>query len=86
MWKIVKKVLRAAVAQPWDYVGEGAPEDWEFRLSPDEGFMAIHNPADGLWVVFEVKTMQPVDSVNSLEKMNKYTRDWGIFLRLLDED
>ena len=48
---LLKKIVRAAVAQPWDYTGEGAPTEWEFRVSPDEDMIAIWNPALGEWVV-----------------------------------
>lgn len=48
---MLKKIVRAAVAQPWEYLGEGAPAEWEFRISPDEDRIAIWNPALGQWVI-----------------------------------
>src|ERR1044072_166946 len=48
---LIKKVLRAAVAQPWEYVGEGAPDDWEFRVSPDEGPFAVYDRRRDIWVM-----------------------------------
>jgi len=82
--KIVKGVLRAAVAQPWDYMSEGAPDDWEFRLSPDEKTFAIYDPNRGEWYL--IQSIQPVAVVHSLAEMDRNTEDWRQFLSVEDPD
>lgn len=82
--KMVKSILRAAVAQPWDYMGEGAPAEWEFRISPDEDTLAVYNPHRGKWVIFrEVVTLAEVDS---LAEMDAHTADWSRYVEDLDAD
>ena len=81
---ILKKVLRAAVAQPWDYVGEGAPDDWEFRVSPNEQHIAMYVPSKELWWIFH--RVEIVREVSSLDDMDRITRDWRQFLSLEDPE
>ena len=81
---ILKKVARAAVAQPCDYMGEGAPNEWEFRLAPDEEMVAVYNPHTGKWVIFrEVVTLA---EVTSLTEMDRNTADWAQFVEVIDDD
>lgn len=81
---ILKKVARAAIAQPWDYMGEGAPNEWEFRLAPDEETLAVYNPHTGKWVIFrEVVTLA---EVTSLAEMDRNTADWAQFVEVIDDD
>lgn len=82
--KFVKGVLRAAVAQPWEYVGEGAPNDWEFRVSPEDGGpMALYNPYLGEWVIFtDVIVLAKATSA----EMDAHTADWRQFLSTEDPD
>jgi len=82
--KVLKAVARAAVAQPWDYMGEGAPGGWEFRLSPEDGGpLALYNPDRGVWLIF-----QYVDVVAEVEcrEMDRHTGDWTQFLPVTDPD
>lgn len=82
--KILKKVARAAVAQPWDYMGEGAPNEWEFRVSPDEQTLAVYSPNTGKWVIFrEVVTLA---EETSLTEMDRHTADWAQYVEVLDDD
>lgn len=82
--KIIKKVARAAVAQPWDYMGEGAPNEWEFRVSPEEDTLAVYNPARGKWVIFrEVVTLA---EVTSLTEMDRGTGDWAQYVEVIDDE
>lgn len=81
---LLKKIARAAVAQPWDYMGQGAPQEWEFRVSPDEGTLALYNPSRGVWVLFrEVVTLA---EVTSLDEMNRHTGNWARFVEELDDE
>lgn len=81
--KILKGVLRAAIAQPWDYMGEGAPADWEFRVAPDSEAVALYSPDRGKWLLFqEVVTLAEA----SVEEMDKYGRDWRQFLSVEDPE
>lgn len=82
--RILKGVLRAAVAQPWEYVGEGAPDDWEFRVSEDEQVLAVWNPSYGQWVIFKEVTV--LAEVKSLTEMDRHTADWRQFLSVEDPD
>lgn len=86
MWKIAKKVLQAAVAQPWDYVGEGAPDDWEFRVEPGERFFAVYAPAEDAWIIYDRKKWVMVARVESLAEMDRNTEDWRQFLSVEDPD
>lgn len=80
---LVRKVLRAAVAQPWDYTGEGAPNDWEFRVSPDETHIALYNPNQDRWVVFhDVVVLAQV----GLREMDAHTGDWRQFVSVEDPE
>lgn len=80
---LLRKVLRAAVAQPWDYVGEGAPEDWEFRVSPDEQTAAFYNPVFGYWKIFQVVELT---ATATRSEMDRHTADWRQFLSVEDPD
>lgn len=82
--RIVKGVLRAVVAQPWDYTGEGAPDDWEFRISPDEETLAVYNPNRGRWFLFHDVVV--LAEVKSLNEMDNHTEDWRQFLSVEDPD
>lgn len=81
---LIKKVLRAAVAQPWEYVGEGAPHDWEFRVSPDEKTCAVYDPGKAKWVLFNA--VQTIAEVESTTEMNAHTEDWRQFLSVEDPE
>lgn len=81
---LIKKVFRAAVAQPWEYVGEGAPNDWELRISPDEQHLALYNPGHGSWYIFHDVVV--LAEVKSLNEMDKNTADWRQFLSVEDPD
>jgi hypothetical protein len=84
MWKLLKKVLRAAVAQPWEYVGEGAPHDWEFRVSPaDDGMCAVYNPVHGEWWIFKDVVIL---AKARMSEMDEHTEDWRQFLSVEDPD
>jgi hypothetical protein len=83
---LIKKVLRAAVAQPWEYVGEGAPDDWEFRVSPDEGTFAVYDPRREIWVMLDSVRLSAVAEVTSLREMDDHTEDWRQFLSVEDPD
>lgn len=81
---LLRKVLRAAVAQPWDYTGEGAPEDWEFRVSPEDGGpLALYNPDRGRWVIFQDVI---VLAEATTTEMDKHTADWRQFVSVEDPD
>lgn len=86
IWRTVKAVARAAVAQPWEYVGEGAAGDWEFRVSPDEGHVAVYDPRRGTWVLLDASALQPVAEEESLKAMDAHTADWRQFLSVEDPD
>lgn len=81
---LIKKVLRAAIAQPWDYQGEGAPDDWEFRIAPDENTLAVYNPLRGKWYLFH--DVMVLAEVTSMDEMDKHTADWRQFLSVEDPD
>lgn len=82
--KIVKKILRAAVAQPWDYMGEGAPGEWEFRVSPEEDTLAVYNPNYGKWVLF--RQVITLAEVASLSEMDRNTADWYRYVEELEDE
>jgi len=84
--KVLKTVLRAAVAQPWDYQGEGAPGDWEFRLSPDEATYAVFDPRRGTWMFMNAGLLCPVAEVERQAEMDEHTGDWRQFLSVEDPD
>jgi hypothetical protein len=83
---LIKNVIRAAVAQPWDYQGDGAPGDWEFRVSPDDRHHACFDPARGTWRIHSASTGEVVAEVRSLDEMNEHTRDWRQFVSVEDPD
>lgn len=77
------KIMRAAIAQPWDYTGDGAPAEWEFRVSPDEDRIAVWNPAVGQWVIFQ----QVVTERTLTQKQgDKQLGDWTRFVEELDDE
>lgn len=81
--KVLKKVLRAAVAQPWEYMGEGAPNEWEFRVSPDEETLAVWNPSKDRWVLFrEVVTLAEATQ----KEMDRHTGDWARYVEELEDE
>jgi hypothetical protein len=86
IWKIVKKVARAAIAQPWDYQGQGAPNDWEMRVSPQETHVAVHDPQRGQWMILDVRTWEPVAEETNQRVMDNHTEDWRQFLSVEDPD
>lgn len=80
---MVRKILRAAVAQPWEYVGGGAPADWEFRVSPDEEMIAVWNPGLGRWVVFsQVVTLQELTQGQG----DRTLAGWSRFVEELEDE
>lgn len=83
---LIKKILRAAVAQPWEYVGDGAPDDWEFRVSPDEAHIAVFGPDHGHWSIIDSRTGMLVAEESNLEEMDRNTADWRQFLSVEDPD
>lgn len=78
---MLKKLIRAAVAQPWDYMGTGSPDEWEFRVSPDEDEVAVWNPSLGQWAVFtEViapRTLDQRQGERDLEGWTRYVEELG---------
>jgi len=80
---IISKIVRAAVAQPWDYMGEGAPAEWEFRVSPDEDRIAIWNPAFGQWVVC---TRVYDDRCLTQAQGERELAEWSRFVQELDDE
>lgn len=82
--KIVKGVARAMIAQPWDYVGEGAPNDWEFRVAPDEESIAVYNPNHGRWVIFKQAVV--LREIRDTGQADRELAQWDQFLPVLDPD
>lgn len=82
---ILKKVARAAVAQPWEYMGEGAPADWEFRVSPDEGYLAVYDPHVGVWRMLRADDLS-VCAEATLTEMDRNAADWAQYVEVIDED
>lgn len=80
---MLRKILRAAIAQPWDYMGEGAPNEWEFRVSPDEETLAVYNPNYGRWVLFHQVVALAEAKV---DEMDRNTDDWDQFVQVLDDE
>lgn len=77
------KIARAAVAQPWDYYGTGAPDEWEFRVSPGEDQVAVWSPAVGEWVLFQ----NVVDQEHlTQEQGERRLDDWARYVEELDDD
>lgn len=84
--RIVKGVLRAAVAQPWDYQGEGAPDDWEMRVDQNAtgNVHAVFNPYYREWTFYQGAELLFVSQ--DLADVDRHTRDWCPFLRMEDPD
>jgi hypothetical protein len=82
--KIFKALLRTSVAQPWEYMGEGAPNEWEFRLHPDQETLALYSPLQGHWTIF--RDVVVLAEVTSLKEMDRNTGDWARFVEELDPD
>lgn len=80
---ILRGILRAAIAQPWDYMGEGAPNEWEFRLSPDEDQVAMWSPAIGEWVLFSKVT---TDRTVKFKHTDRELSTWKKFVEELDDE
>jgi hypothetical protein len=83
---MLKKIVRAAVAQPWEYMGSGAPQEWEFRVSPDEDAFAVYDPRRGTWMVMHAGLLCPVTEITSLDEMNGQSTDWARYVEELDDD
>lgn len=83
---LVRKVVRALVAQPWDYMGAGAPQEPEFRVSPDGRHYAAYDPERGTWLYHEMTTGLVVAEEASLGEVDRYCGDWRRFLEELDDD
>lgn len=56
---MIRTLLAAVVHKPWEdeddespVIGEGAPEEYEFRVNPEESKVAIWVPNKGKWFVF----------------------------------
>lgn len=80
---LLKKIVRAAVAQPWDYYGTGAPDEWEFRVAPGEDQVAVWNPALGQWAVFtQVVNQQSLTQAQGERQLS----DWSRYVEELDDD
>ena len=72
---VIGKVLRAAIEKPWEHdedepeiVGDGAPDDMEFRVSPDGYTVAMWLPDSKQWVLFSnvvVTVSIPADAISS---------------------
>lgn len=77
------RILRALVARPWEYTGEGAPNEWEFRVSPDEETLALWNPHQGRWTVF--REVVVLHEVRSPAQMDRHTGDWARYTEDLDD-
>lgn len=83
---MLKKVVRALVAQPWDYQGDGAPGDFEFRVSETGHHLAAYDPERGTWYIHVSMTGELVAEVTSLDEMDDRTQDWRQFLSVEDPD
>ena len=84
---MIWKILKAAFTRPWEdepEVGDGAPDDWEIRLSPDEATFTIWNPVHQGWVVFQ--KVIPLAKGTGLQDWERRTRDWTVFLPLVDDE
>ena len=80
---MLKKIVRAAVAQPWEYMGAGAPAEWEFRISPGEDQVAIWNPALGQWVVFT----EVIDQAHlTQEQGERELSGWSRYVEELEDE
>lgn len=82
---LLKKILRAAVAQPWEYMGAGAPDEWEFRVSPDEEALAVYDPGRGHWVILDAGRLTVVAEA-TLKEMDRNTADWSRYVEDLEEE
>jgi hypothetical protein len=83
---LLKKIVRAAVAQPWEYRGAGAPTEWEFRVSPEEDHFAVYDPRRGTWMIMDASLLCPVAEVGRLDEMNDRTAEWARFPEELEDD
>ena len=81
---MLRKILRAAVAQPWDYVGEGAPHEREVRWSPDGKYLAVWDPGNEPWFVVDLNEVK--GRWVSTADMDKHAADWPQYLEVLDDD
>lgn len=81
---MLRKILRAAVAQPWDYVNEGAPHEREVRWSPDGKYLAVWDPGNEPWFVVDLNEVRGrwVPTAD----MDKNAADWPQYLEVLDDD
>lgn len=83
---LIKKILRAAVAQPWEYQGEGAPDEWEFRVSPDEGSFAVWDPGYDRWLIYDRARPDRIMAEAKLNEMNRHTEDWAQYVEQLEDE
>lgn len=81
---ILKKILRAAVAQPWDYIGEGAPNEPEIRVSPDGRYLALWEPGNEPW--FVIDTASVGGRWVKTPEMERHAADWIPFLPLKEDE
>jgi hypothetical protein len=82
--KILKGVLRAAVAQPWDYISEGAPHEREVRWSPDGRYLALWDPGNEPWFVIDTAAVK--GRFVSSADMDEHAADWEQYLMVTDPD
>lgn len=82
---MIRKILRAAIAQPWDYLGEGAPNEWEFRVSPDEETLAVYDPGRGHWVLLDTARLK-VGAEWKIKEMDRRAPDWARYVEELDPE
>lgn len=82
---ILRKILRAAVAQPWDYVGEGAPNGREVRMSPDGQYLALWEPGNEPWFIIDMATVRG-DWVKSRDMDGRRYEDWEQFLPIKEDE
>jgi hypothetical protein len=82
---ILRKIFRAAVAQPWEYMGEGAPNEWEFRVTPDGETLAVYDPCRGHWVLLDSGRLKVLAEVKCKE-MDRRTDDWARYVEQLEDE
>lgn len=72
---MIGKILRAALARPWEYISPGAPDEREIRVSPDGQYLALWEPGNEPW--FMIDTAQMRGGWIEPSKIDKVTRDWS---------
>lgn len=81
---LLKKILRAAVAQPWEYVSPGAPDEREVRWSPDGRYVALWEPGNEPWFVIDTAAVK--GRWVSTPDMDRNADDWGRFVEELEDE